>query len=127
MDYKILYNPHSEVYHVGGGTLPNNSPFKLYLNFRNNLYLLYNNLPKGKVFPILFSRMVLDGLSALTFLAQLKFSSFAAVFKAHMHFYKNLKSSKKKRKKLLIKAVCTTNNIYRKSIVLLKERNYLVI
>ena len=35
--YRIVCNPESTVYHVGGATLPNNSPFKLYLNFRNNL------------------------------------------------------------------------------------------
>lgn len=118
LGYKILYNPNSEVYHVGGGTLPNNSPFKLYLNFRNNLYLLYNNLPKGKILPIMFSRMILDGLSAITFLAQFKFSSFSAVSKAHIHFYKNLKSFKPKRKKLLSQAVSVPTYIYKKSIVL---------
>ena len=118
MGYKIVYNPLSEVYHVGGGTLPNNNPFKLYLNFRNNLYLLYNNLPKGKVLPIMFARMCLDGLSALTFLIQFKFSSFNAVFKAHMHFYKNLKKNRSKRKELLKQAVSIPNTIYKKSIVL---------
>ena len=40
MGYGILYIPTSKVYHVGGGTLPNEHPFKLYLNFRNNLFLL---------------------------------------------------------------------------------------
>ena len=43
--YKILYSPDSIIYHVGGGTLPNQHPGKLYLNFRNNLFVLYKNLP----------------------------------------------------------------------------------
>lgn len=38
--------PQSVVWHVGGGTLPNNSPGKLFLNFRNNLLMLSNNLAK---------------------------------------------------------------------------------
>ena len=43
--WKVTNVPESEVYHIGGGTLPNESPFKLRLNFRNNLLLLENNLP----------------------------------------------------------------------------------
>src|SRR5581483_1696223 len=44
MGYKIAYCAESEVYHVGGGTLNAENPFKTYLNFRNNLLLLRNNL-----------------------------------------------------------------------------------
>jgi GT2 family glycosyltransferase len=117
MAYKIMYSPESEVFHVGGGTLPNNSPFKLYLNYRNNLFLLYNNLPEGKLFPILFKRLILDGISAIIFLAQLAIPSFIAVLKAHFHFYGSLKELKKQRKKLLEKAVYTPKNIYPKSLV----------
>ena len=43
--YQVTLVPASRVYHIGGGTLPNESPFKLRLNFRNNLLLLENNLP----------------------------------------------------------------------------------
>jgi len=119
LGYRIVYNPESTVYHVGGGTLPNNSPFKLYLNFRNNLFLLYKNLPKGKLFPILFPRMILDGLSAITFLLKLSLPSFNAVLKAHFHFYKSLKTLRQKRKKLLLNKVVTNHKeIYSKSILL---------
>ena len=119
LGYRIVYNPESTVYHVGGGTLPNNSPFKLYLNFRNNLFLLYKNLPKGKLFPIFFSRMILDGLSAILFLLKLSFPSFNAVLKAHLHFYKSLKTLRQKRRKLLLnKAVNNHKEIYSKSIIM---------
>ena len=37
--YKVTVVPESVVYHVGGGTLPATSPFKLYLNYRNNLLI----------------------------------------------------------------------------------------
>lgn len=117
MGYKIMYSPESEVFHVGGGTLPNNSPFKLYLNYRNNLFLLYNNLPKEKLFPILCTRMILDGISASIFLLKLSFASFWAVLKAHIHFYKSLKELKEKRNKLLEKAVYKPVNIYSKSLI----------
>lgn len=119
LGYRIVYNPESTIYHVGGGTLPNNSPFKLYLNFRNNLFLLYKNLPKGKLFPILFSRMILDGLSAITFLLKLSFPKFNAVLKAHFHFYKSLKILQQKREKLLQnKTVNNHKEIYSKSIII---------
>ena len=45
--FHSIYEPASSVYHIGGGTLPKNSPRKTYLNFRNNLLLLYKNLPAG--------------------------------------------------------------------------------
>lgn len=119
LGFRIVYNPESTVYHVGGGTLPNNSPFKLYLNYRNNLFLLYKNLPKGRLFSILFSRMILDGLSAVIFLLKLSLPNFSAVLKAHFHFYKSLKTLRQKRKKLLQnKAVKNHHEIYNKSIVI---------
>ena len=119
MGYRIVYNPESVIYHVGGGTLPNNSPFKLYLNYRNNLFLLYKNLPEGKLLPVIFSRMIMDGLSAIIFLLKLSFPRFNAVLKAHFHFYKSLKTLRQKRKKLLInKTVNNLSEIYTKSIVI---------
>lgn len=117
LGYKIMVNPDSEVYHVGGGTLPNNSPFKLYLNFRNNLFLLYKNLPKGKLLPRLVTRMILDGLSAIIFLLKFSLPSFNAVLKAHLHFYKSINTLRIKRKKLLLKAVDHHKEIYPGSIV----------
>ena len=118
LGHRIVYNPASSVYHVGGGTLPNNSPFKLYLNYRNNLFLLYKNLPKGHLFTILFSRMVLDGFSAIVFILKLSFPSFGAILKAHIHFYKSLESLRKKRKKLLVtKKFAMHAEVYPKSIV----------
>jgi len=86
--YDIWYYPGSTVYHVGGGTLPNESPYKLYLNFRNNLLLLHKNLDPGKRSSILFSRMIFDGIAALQYLIKGKPASFSAVLKAHRDFKK---------------------------------------
>lgn len=120
--------PSSKVYHVGGGTLPNDNPRKLYFNYRNSLYMLHKNLPRGRQVLTIFSRMVLDGLSAIAYLLKGKFSFFNAVLRAHIDFWKNLRMLRKKRK--AIKSFATTRNskIYKRSILLdfflFKRKNF---
>ena len=126
--FRILCNPESTVYHLGGGTLSNHSSRKLYLNFRNNLLMMYKNLPKGKALKILFIRMILDGLAAIKFLLELKISSFFAVIKAHISFYGKFKIFRKKRTQLL-PSIKQANHreIYNKSIIVryfLKKQKY---
>jgi len=96
--YRIVYTAESTVYHVGGGTLSYENPQKLYLNFRNNLWLIYKNLPGNHLFPILFLRMVLDGVAAFKLLAELNFRGFWSVLKAHANFYFSLPSLQQKRR-----------------------------
>ncbi len=116
--YKIVYEPQSVVYHLGGGSLEYGNPKKVYLNFRNNLYMLFKNLPKKKFLPIFLTRMVLDGVAAAKFLAGMEFKAFGAVAKAHRDFYKNLSSLRKKRKELLKQAsVNNHRQIFPKSIM----------
>jgi GT2 family glycosyltransferase len=114
--YEIACVPQSRVYHVGGGTLPNESPGKLYLNFRNNLFLLYKNLPKEKLRPVLFKRMILDGVALVQYLAKAKFSFVIAILKAHGAYYQHKKILKEKRT-----AIIHSSNhfpgMYQKSIV----------
>ena len=114
--YKIINYNLSEVYHVGGGALPKENPFKIYLNFRNNLLLLLKNLPSDKVFSVIFMRMILDSLSAFIYLISGKFSFFTAVIKAHIAFYGLIGKFRKKRKSLKHKKSHT--EIYNKSIVI---------
>jgi GT2 family glycosyltransferase len=95
--YRVVYIPQSVVYHVGGGALPYNSPFKTFLNFRNSLYLLYKNLPEKNLHSILFTRKILDGLAALFFMLKGEFKSCRAVWKAHLDYYRNIKRLKEKR------------------------------
>ncbi len=86
LGYQVWCVPASTVYHVGGGTLPNNSPRKLYFNYRNNLLMLYKNLPdRGRRRRILV-RMCLDGASAAVYLVTGKWSFFKAVCKAHRDY-----------------------------------------
>ena len=89
------------VYHLGGATLSYYSPQKVYLNFRNNLWMLLKNLPENKVFPVLFFRMVLDGVAAVHFLLSGKAYAFRAVFNAHLTFWRNIGRFVEKRRQLL--------------------------
>lgn len=108
--YKIFYNPHSIVYHLGGGTLNKTSPFKTYLNFRNSLLTLYKNLPENKVDSILRKRRILDFIAALTFLLK-RNGEFSSVRKA----YKDFNKMKTQYKKSTAKSY--PNCVYHKSIV----------
>ena len=85
--YKIKYISESVVFHVGGATLQQGNPRKTYLNFRNSLLMLTKNLPKDKLYWILFCRMILDGIAGMQFLLQGKFNHFIAILKAHGSFY----------------------------------------
>lgn len=105
MGYKIMYTPLCTVYHLGGGSLPYNSLHKLYLNFRNSLFLLYKNLPSQKMFKVMTLRMCLDAAAAMKFLAEGNFGGFRSVWKAHMSFYRALPALKKKRR--LLKSLST--------------------
>lgn len=95
---RIVYTPESIVYHLGGGTLSYDNPKKLYLNFRNNLWLLYKNLPANQLFSVVFLRMILDAVAAFKLLSEFNFRGFGSVLKAHAHFYRSLPSLQRKRK-----------------------------
>ncbi|MEY2692174.1 MAG: hypothetical protein RIT03_564 [Bacteroidota bacterium] len=87
LGHEIVYCPESTVYHVGGATLQASNPQKTYLNFRNSLCMLTKNLPLGSLFPILFLRLVMDGLAGIQFLLQGKAAHCWAIVRAHFGFY----------------------------------------
>ena len=114
--WKVTVVPQSQVYHVGGGTLPASSPFKLFLNFRNNLLMLDNNLAKtfaleeaGKGKPFdkaaskalrrakrrVFIRKCLDDMSAMVYAITFNFKSMKAVFNAHKEYRKMTRRNEK--------------------------------
>ena len=66
--FKVMVQPKSVVYHVGGGTLDKSNPFKTFLNFRNGLELLAKNLPKNKLVGRVFIRLLWDAVAAIKFL-----------------------------------------------------------
>ncbi|UBM61292.1 glycosyltransferase family 2 protein [Candidatus Sulfidibacterium hydrothermale] len=112
--YKIMVQPASIVYHVGGGTLPKSSARKTYLNFRNNFMLLYKNLPDEWLWKVLITRLFMDGLAGIRFLLQGHFADIGAIIRAHFYFYGHLKTLRAKRRKLRQKPV---SGIYMGSLV----------
>ncbi len=96
---KIAYVPGSMIYHVGGGTLSKLSPRKTYLNFRNNLILLYKNLESGKRMGMIFMRFFLDFLAWLRFMFLFQFNHAFAINRAHIGFLAGLSVWKETRHK----------------------------
>lgn len=88
MGYEIWSCPNSKVYHIGGATLSNQSPRKTYLNFRNNLLMLYKNLHIQERDSVIFKRKLLDGLAACFFIIQGKIHHIPQIVKAHKDFEK---------------------------------------
>jgi GT2 family glycosyltransferase len=84
--YRIVCTPESVVYHVGGATLNADSPHKTYLNFRNNLLMLYKNLPEQDVKSVLRIRYLLDAIAAARFFMTGQPANAAAVFRARRDF-----------------------------------------
>ena len=84
--YKIMSCPSSVVYHIGGGTLSKDDPNKIFLNFRNNLIMLWKNLSGFETIYVLMVRFLLDAISAWKNLIVGKTPYFIAVARAHMGF-----------------------------------------
>ena len=85
--YIIRFAHQSTVYHVGGGTLGYDSPRKLFLNYRNNLLMLDNNLAGTSKYWTLGCRLVLDGASALYLFMKGNRQAIGVILKAHFAFY----------------------------------------
>lgn len=109
--YCVKYTPKSIVYHVGGATLNEGNPMKTYLNFRNSLLMLTKNLPKNRLLPILFIRLVLDGLAGVQFIFKGKFKHCLAIIHAHFAFYKMAKTYYHKRNTLQKKSYYKVSSI----------------
>ena len=84
---KIFCFPQSTVYHVGGGTLPKGNPRKTFLNFRNNLTMLWKNLPEEDLRPVMLWRWLLDYVAAWwTLIGQRNLGDFKAIYRARRAF-----------------------------------------
>lgn len=101
----IVAVPQSKVLHVGGATLNSSNPYKTFLNFRNNLLLLYKNLPEKELKKVLFVRFWLDMVAALMFLLKLNAGDFKAVLKARRAFRKMRPEFAEKRAENMSKTV----------------------
>ena len=118
LGYEIWVEPASTIYHVGGGTLHKSNPRKTFLNFRNNLALLYKNHPTKGLVSLIFIRLLLDGLAGIQFLMKGNVADFFAILKAHFAFYTMLPSLKIKRKRnSTYQKFSSLDGVYSKSIV----------
>ena len=86
--YEVRSVASSIVYHVGGATLNAGHPRKTFLNFRNNLLMLYKNLPESELTGVLFVRALLDYVAAAMFLLKGEWGSTKAVFRARKEYRK---------------------------------------
>lgn len=117
----------AQAYHLGGGTLKQGSPKKVYFNYRNNLYMIFRNLSVGRLCFVLPLRLLLDGLSCVPFLCKAQFKYIYMVLRAHVVFYKSIPRLIQFRKAWNQKAQASvTKHLYRGSIAfdffILKKR-----
>lgn len=103
--YEVRSVASSVVYHVGGATLNAGHPRKTFLNFRNNLLMLYKNLPAGKLRSVLFVRALLDYVAAAMFMLKGEWGSAKAVFRARREYRKLKREFRASREENLRKAV----------------------
>lgn len=118
MGYRIMYQPKSVIYHMGGFVIKYGSPQKIFRNHRNNLLMLIKNLPTQDLFWKIPIRLVLDHAASLSMLAEKNPEGAIQVFKAHLDILNNLGMWMRKRK--ITQASQTNINdvgIYRKSLI----------
>jgi hypothetical protein len=127
LGYTLWCIPQSSVLHVGGGTLPNNNPFKVFLNHRNNLLMLQKNLFGARLFLTLSLRIILDWLSMFLYFVSGKGSFAKSVIKAHVQFFKMWRVNASKKKPLL-SYTSAKELLYPRSILLqfflMRRKNY---
>lgn len=85
--YRVVVQPRSVVYHLGGGTLAYNTPRKTYLNFRNSLFTILKNEHAGRLLWLFPLRLLMDGLAGLLFLSQGKWAHIVSILRAHLRLY----------------------------------------
>ena len=115
---KIYCIPDSFVYHIGGGTLPKNNPMKTYLNFHNNLTMLYKNLPDNELRHVMRMRTLLDYVAAFQALLAGRKGDFKAILKGRKAFKQWLPEYKEIREKIQNgRQTADITGIYRRSIL----------
>lgn len=113
--HKLRCIPSSTLYHVGGGTLDAKNPRKTFLNFRNNLCMIYKNAVDAN--KILFIRFFLDYMAAAVYLLKGETGNVKAVWKARREFAKMKTDLKKDREENLSKTVCKPEGLVDFSII----------
>ncbi len=115
---KIVVEPRSTVYHLGGGTLPNESPNKLYLNYRNNLAMLFKCAPMPQRMLAAAVRPAADMLSVIIYMVKGDFALAAATLRAYRDFLAMHRTLAAKRRAVRSNVRTEARHIYRSSIIL---------
>lgn len=125
MGRQIWCFPESEVYHLGGGTLPKSKPMKTFLNFRNNLTMLYKNLPDSDLKHVMRVRWFLDYLAAFeTLILNRKLGDFKAIFRAR-HTFKNWRHEFDKDRQKIRKIAAESGSTDGRSMISILREYYL--
>ena len=105
--YRVVCVPESTVYHVGGGTLKSEHPYKTYLNFRNNLLMLYKNLPQKELNSVLKWRKIIDYIAFSQMMLTGKSRNAMSVIRARKDFKKLMPEFETKRNENILYATRT--------------------
>jgi GT2 family glycosyltransferase len=115
---RVVCLPQSCVYHLGGATLNKENPRKTYLNYRNNLLMLYKNHTSDHFFEVFVVRLFLDYMSMFVFLLSGKFGDAKAVLRARYSFWKMRSGFKKQRQDNLLQTKTSSiPEMYKGSLV----------
>lgn len=117
---EIAFVPGSKVYHMGGQTLNLQNSKKTYLNFRNNLIILYKNLEAPRRLSTLFLRFIMDFITWIYFLCTLKWKHALAINRAHYDFirmHRGYEVQKKNPSELISIKTSNLSGYYGKSLV----------
>ena len=98
LGYKMMINPKSTVYHLGGGTLSYGSSNKTFLNFRNNWWMMLRNLPSNKIGKFILVRILLDGAFIIKNLLTGQGNHAIAIIKAHWQIVTSIGTIKEQRR-----------------------------
>lgn len=86
--WRVRVEPASEVYHIGGASLPQTDPRKLYLNFRNSLLLLYKHSSPRRWASVFPRRLTLDSAAAKRAALGGRFAEARAIIRAYADAHK---------------------------------------
>jgi GT2 family glycosyltransferase len=106
---RVMCVPAATVFHLGGATLNKENPHKTFLNYRNNLLMLYKNIPGTRLYLVFLIRFFFDYLSALVFLFTGKRADANAVLKARIAFWRMRPSFRPQR--VQNRSLCTQRDI----------------
>lgn len=117
--YRLVCTPQSVVYHVGGATLKAESPRKTFLNFRNNLLMIYKNLPERDLKRVMRARFFLDYIAAAKFLLCGHARNAKAVYDARKTFHRMRPEYAARRKEnLALTTLADIPELMRRSLIL---------